>query len=126
MLAERLDQSEHVIRRCGADAQRTLHLPAIAQEELDVGFLLQQCLGHRQQARAHVAQGQPAAAAIEQLDGVLAFQIADLRGHGGLAEAELLRRLGDAAQPGDHIERLQLRTQHEPAPLFGCFIGIPP
>ncbi|MCY1270197.1 hypothetical protein D9M70_187170 [compost metagenome] len=104
-LAEALHQVEHVVGRGGGDAQAALQLAAIAQEELDVGFLLQQLLHHRQQARALLAQGQATAATVEQLDTVLRFQVADLRGDRGLAEAKLLRRLGDAAQAGDHVKR---------------------
>ena len=51
-LAEVPHQGEDVIGRGGTDAQAALHLPAVAQEELDVGLLLQQRLDHGQQARA--------------------------------------------------------------------------
>jgi hypothetical protein len=86
--------------------------PLLQQEKLDVGFLLQQLLHHRQQLRALVAEGQPAAAAKEQFDAVLGFQVANLRGHRRLAQPELLGRLGDAGQAGDHVERLQLGAEH--------------
>ncbi|MDT4853696.1 hypothetical protein FQZ97_879720 [compost metagenome] len=118
-LAERLDQVEHVIGRGGADAQAALQLAGVAQVEVDVGLALQQFLDQRQQAHALLAEAQATATAVEQLDAVLALQVADLRGHRRLAEAELLRRLGHAAQAGNRIEGLQLgqhRFTPPPAP----------
>lgn len=49
---------------------------------------------------------------MEQLDAVMGFQVADLGGHRRLAQAKLLGRLGDAAQPGDHVKRLELLAEH--------------
>ena len=51
------------------------------------------------------------AATLEQLDAILRFEAADLRGDRGLAEAEFLRRLGDAAQAGSHLEGFELGTR---------------
>ncbi|MDQ0707327.1 hypothetical protein QF043_006119 [Pseudomonas sp. W3I7] len=80
--------------------------PVLRRKKLDIGFLLQQRLDHRQQARAVVADGKAAPAAVEQFNAVLAFQVANLGGDGGLAQAEFFRRLGNAAQAGDHKKRL--------------------
>nr|BFE92732.1 hypothetical protein GCM10020185_32680 [Pseudomonas brassicacearum subsp. brassicacearum] len=66
-----------------------MYLAAVAQEELNVGLLLQQLLHHGQQAYAFIAQGQTPTTPVEQLDAVLPFEAADLRGDRGLAEAEL-------------------------------------
>ncbi|CAD5377824.1 hypothetical protein OF001_U240002 [Pseudomonas sp. OF001] len=110
-LAEALEQVEHVVGRGGAEAQAALLLAAVAQEELDVGFLLQQRAHPGQQLGAGIAEGQPAAAAVEQLDAVARLQLADLGGHRRLTEAELLRRLGDAAQLRHLVESLQFAAQ---------------
>ncbi|MNC45180.1 hypothetical protein D3C75_941280 [compost metagenome] len=91
-------------------------MAAVAQLELDVGFLLHQHLDHWQQAHALLAQYQAPAAAVEQLHRVLAFEVADLGGHRRLAEAKLLRRQCDAAQAGHHVEGFELGTQHCWAP----------
>ncbi|MNR01929.1 hypothetical protein D3C85_1177640 [compost metagenome] len=53
-LAEDFHQVEDVIRRSRGDAQGALALPAVAQEEFDIGFLLQKGLDHGQQASAIV------------------------------------------------------------------------
>ncbi len=104
--AKGFDQIEDVIRRRGGNPQSALDLASIAQEKLDIGLLLQQRLDHRQQARAVVTDGEAPPAAVEQFNAVLAFQVANLGGDGGLAQAEFFRRLGNAAQAGDHKKRL--------------------
>ncbi|MNE62229.1 hypothetical protein D3C80_1574990 [compost metagenome] len=53
-LAEDLHQVQDVVRRSRGDAQGALALPAVAQEEFDIGFLLQKGLDHGQQASAIV------------------------------------------------------------------------
>ena len=50
------------------------------------------------------------------------YEVADLRGDRRLAEAELLRRLGDAAQAGDHVEGFQLGEGHDG---YGSRCGSP-
>ena len=59
-----------------------------------------------------IAEGQAPSAAIKQLHGVLAFEVADLRGHSRLAKPELFRGLSNAAQLGHPVKRFQLGTQH--------------
>ncbi len=110
--AKGFDQVEDVIRRCRGNAQSALELTTVAQEKLDVRFLLQQRLDHRQQPGAVVTDREAAATTVEQLNTILAFQVSDLGGDCGLAQAEFFRRLGNAAQAGDHKKRLQLSTQH--------------
>ena len=110
--AEGFDQIKDVIRRGGGDAQRAGAVAAVAQKELDIGLLLQQRFNHGQQAHAFIAEGQAPPATVEQFYAVLAFELADLGGHGRLAQPELFRRLCDAAQLGHPVKRFQLGTQH--------------
>ena len=121
--AKGLDQIEDVIRRSRGNAQRTAALATVAQKELNVGFLLQQRLDHRQQAHAFVAEGQTPAAAVEQLHGVVAFEVADLRGHGRLAQPELFCGLRNTAQLGHPVKRFQLGTQHSDLSCSICAAG---
>ncbi|MNE04553.1 hypothetical protein D3C80_970900 [compost metagenome] len=122
-LAKGFHQVEDVIRRRGGNAQCALDLAAVTQEKLDVGFLLHQHLDHRQQPRALLTDAETPAAAIEQLDRVLTFEVADLRRHRRLAQAELFGSLGNAAQAGHHVKRLQLGTQHNRPSSFTCAAG---
>ncbi|MDP1142390.1 hypothetical protein, partial [Klebsiella pneumoniae] len=66
--AKGFDQVEDVIRRRRGNPQRALDLTTVTQEKLDVRFLLQQRLDHRQQARTFVADGEAAATACMRFD----------------------------------------------------------
>ncbi len=61
--------------------------------------------GEEQAAR--LAQGDPAAGAVEQAGAEMLLQRRDLVGDGGLGEAELLRRDPEAQVPGGGLEGAQ-------------------
>ncbi len=65
---------------------------------------------------AHAAAG-----AVEQLDLVERFELADLRGHRGLADMQLLGGAGEAPRRRDGVKRPQLCQTHDMA--FGVIPG---
>ncbi|MCY1305665.1 hypothetical protein D9M70_554840 [compost metagenome] len=97
-LPERGHGAQDVVRTRGAEAQAAeAQVAGVAQQVVGLAFMLHQLLDHRHQRQPHVAQVDPAGTAVEQLNAIRFFELADAAGDGGLAHAQLPGRHGDAA-----------------------------
>lgn len=59
-----------------------------------------------------IRQSHAAALAVEQLDAIARFQLAQLPRHRGLADAQLGRGLGDGAAASHGIEGFEFGDEH--------------